>query len=220
MYAGPAAGRARTASGRAMLGGHGLPVLALLRPARCRPAAGSGGQLGTSGGARHQGPNSAMPCLSAWAWRSTLPPTSRWRPAQSRAARALVKKLRYPQHRPAEARQASPAAPAKTTAVRGRATPDQVSAGLTVAQLIPALLGGILSVPAGISLYRVAARVAGGAPNANLPVSWMAALIVGTVVRCRRADWPRRSPPMAPPSRRSSASARSSPGWSSVTFPT
>src|SRR5215470_17134749 len=62
------------------------------------------------------------------------------------------------------------------------ATPGQVSAGLTVAQLIPALLGGILSVPAGISLYRVAARVAGGAPNANLPISWMATVIVGTVV--------------------------------------
>jgi putative ABC transport system permease protein len=62
------------------------------------------------------------------------------------------------------------------------ATPYQVSAGLTAAQLIPALLGGILSVPAGMSLYRVAARVAGGAPNANLPASWMAAVIVGTVV--------------------------------------
>ena len=62
------------------------------------------------------------------------------------------------------------------------ATPYQVSAGLTAAQLIPALLGGILSVPAGMSLYRVAARVAGGAPNANLPASWVAAVIVGTVV--------------------------------------
>jgi ABC-type antimicrobial peptide transport system permease subunit len=62
------------------------------------------------------------------------------------------------------------------------ATPGQVSTGLTVAQLIPALLGGILSVPAGISLYRVATGVAGGAPNASLPVSWMAAVIVGTVV--------------------------------------
>jgi putative ABC transport system permease protein len=62
------------------------------------------------------------------------------------------------------------------------ATPYQVSAGLTAAQLIPALLGGILSVPAGMSLYRVTARVAGGAPNANLPASWMAAVIVGTVV--------------------------------------
>jgi putative ABC transport system permease protein len=62
------------------------------------------------------------------------------------------------------------------------ATPGQVSAGLTVAQLIPALLGGILSVPAGIWLFRVAARVAGGAPNASLPVSWMAAVIIGTVV--------------------------------------
>ncbi|HKD89587.1 MAG TPA: FtsX-like permease family protein [Streptosporangiaceae bacterium] len=61
------------------------------------------------------------------------------------------------------------------------ATPNQVSTGLTVAQLIPALLGGILSVPAGIFLYRIAARVAGGAPNASLPVPWMAAVIVGTV---------------------------------------
>lgn len=62
------------------------------------------------------------------------------------------------------------------------ATPDQVSAGLTVAQLIPALVGGILSVPAGIWLFRIAARAAGGAPNASLPVSWMAAVVVGTVV--------------------------------------
>jgi putative ABC transport system permease protein len=62
------------------------------------------------------------------------------------------------------------------------ATPYQVSAGLTMALLIPALLGGILSVPAGISLYRVSGRVAGGAPDANLPASWMAAVIVGTVV--------------------------------------
>ena len=61
------------------------------------------------------------------------------------------------------------------------ATPGQVSAGLTVAQLIPALLGGILSVPAGTALYRLAAQIAGGAPNANLPVSWMAGVIVGTV---------------------------------------
>src|SRR5499427_8526703 len=74
------------------------------------------------------------------------------------------------------------------------ATPGQVSAGLTVAQLIPALLGGILSVPAGISLYRVAARVAGGAPNANLPVSWMAAVIVGTgVVVAALALYPARA---------------------------
>ena len=59
---------------------------------------------------------------------------------------------------------------------------SDLSAGLTVAQLIPALLGGILSVPAGISLYRVTTRVTGGTPNTNLPVSWMAAVIVGTVV--------------------------------------
>jgi len=43
-----------------MLGGHGLPVRV---------------------------PNSAIPCLSAWAWRTTLPLTSGWRPAQPRAAR-------------------------------------------------------------------------------------------------------------------------------------
>ncbi len=56
MYAGPAVGRARTATGRAMLGAHGLPVLDLLRPGRCGPAAGSAAsrdhRLGASSGFR------------------------------------------------------------------------------------------------------------------------------------------------------------------------
>ncbi len=62
------------------------------------------------------------------------------------------------------------------------ATPGQVSAGLTVAQLLPALLAGILSIPAGTFVYRVAARAAGSASHAALPLSWMGAVVVGTAV--------------------------------------
>ena len=62
------------------------------------------------------------------------------------------------------------------------ATPGQVSTGLTVAQLFPALLAGILSIPAGTFVYRVAARAAGSASHAALPLSWMGAVVVGTAV--------------------------------------
>ena len=62
------------------------------------------------------------------------------------------------------------------------ATPGQVNAGLTVAQLLPALLAGILSIPAGPFVYRVAARAAGSGSHAALPPSWMAAVVVGTAV--------------------------------------
>ena len=64
-------------------------------------------------------PNSAMPQCSA-PWRlMTVPVTSGWRRAQARAARALVKKLMYPQLRYADGQLGSPAAPANTTAARG-----------------------------------------------------------------------------------------------------
>ena len=62
------------------------------------------------------------------------------------------------------------------------ATPGQVSAGLTVAQLLPAMLAGILSTPAGTFVYRVAARAAGSASHAAPPLSWMRAVVVGTAV--------------------------------------
>jgi putative ABC transport system permease protein len=61
------------------------------------------------------------------------------------------------------------------------ATPRQVSSGLTVAQLIPALIAGVLSLPAGTLVYRVAAKAAGGAPSTSLPVWWMIAVVAGTV---------------------------------------
>lgn len=61
------------------------------------------------------------------------------------------------------------------------ATPRQVSAGLTAAQLFPSLIAGILSIPAGIGVYRLASKASGGAPSASLPLWWMAAVVVGTV---------------------------------------
>ena len=48
----------------------------------------------------------------------------------------------------------------------------RISVGPAVTQVIPALIGAILSVPADISLCRVAGHFAGGAPNANLPIAW------------------------------------------------
>ena len=62
------------------------------------------------------------------------------------------------------------------------ATPGQVSAGLTVAQLLPALLAGILSIPAGIFVYRVAASAHGSASHAALPLPWMGGVVIGTAV--------------------------------------
>jgi putative ABC transport system permease protein len=62
------------------------------------------------------------------------------------------------------------------------ATPRQVSAGLTAAQLLPALFAGILSVPAGIGVFKLASAVAGGAPSASMPVWWMVAVVLGTLV--------------------------------------
>ena len=60
-----------------------------------------------------------MPMARAPRRVSSLPVTSGWRRAQARAARRLAKKLIYPQERSAAERQASPAEPANTTAVRG-----------------------------------------------------------------------------------------------------
>jgi putative ABC transport system permease protein len=62
------------------------------------------------------------------------------------------------------------------------ATPRQVSAGLTAAQLLPALVAGIVSIPAGIGVFKIASAGAGGAPNASIPVWWMVAVVLGTVV--------------------------------------
>jgi ABC-type lipoprotein release transport system permease subunit len=56
------------------------------------------------------------------------------------------------------------------------ATPQEVSAGLSVAQMLPALAGTILGIPGGILLFDAVSP----SKSANLPVLWMLAVLVGT----------------------------------------
>jgi putative ABC transport system permease protein len=58
------------------------------------------------------------------------------------------------------------------------ATPQQVRAGLVMAQVIPAVPGAIVGLPLGIGLFKVAGHHLTGLP----PVLWMAAAVLGTVV--------------------------------------
>jgi ABC-type antimicrobial peptide transport system permease subunit len=58
------------------------------------------------------------------------------------------------------------------------ATPQQVRAGLVMAQLIPALPGAILGLPLGIGLFKVAGHGLSGLP----PVLWLVAAVLGTVL--------------------------------------
>jgi len=58
------------------------------------------------------------------------------------------------------------------------ATPQQVRAGLVIAQVIPALPGAILGLPLGIGLFKVAGHGLNGLP----PVLWLVAAVLGTVV--------------------------------------
>lgn len=110
-HAGP-----RCARGRALLGRHGLPVLALLWPGRCRPAAGSGGRrdrrLGASSGFRISATPRLAPGPGAAPSRRRQGggPPGRVRPGH------WQRRLMSPQHRSAQAWQASPA---KTAAARG-----------------------------------------------------------------------------------------------------
>jgi putative ABC transport system permease protein len=60
------------------------------------------------------------------------------------------------------------------------ATPDQIAAGLSVAQLLPAIAGVVLGLATGIAIY-VAPRNA-AAPPATFPVLWLAALTVGALL--------------------------------------
>jgi putative ABC transport system permease protein len=60
------------------------------------------------------------------------------------------------------------------------ATPQQVRAGLVMAQLIPALPGAILGLPLGIGLFKVAAH---GLSGLGLPpVLWLVATVLGTLL--------------------------------------
>jgi putative ABC transport system permease protein len=59
------------------------------------------------------------------------------------------------------------------------ATPQQVSAGLSAAQLVPALLGAILGIPAGIGLFRAANH----AGVLTVPPAWqLLAVVAGTLL--------------------------------------
>jgi len=58
------------------------------------------------------------------------------------------------------------------------ATPQQVRAGLAMAQVIPALPGAILGLPLGIGLFKVAAHHLSGLP----PALWLVATVLGTVL--------------------------------------
>ena len=60
------------------------------------------------------------------------------------------------------------------------ATPQQVSAGLSLAQVLPALGGAILGIPGGLALY---AALGGGGDGVNGPPTWqLLAVVPGTVV--------------------------------------
>jgi len=58
------------------------------------------------------------------------------------------------------------------------ATPQQVRAGLVMAQVIPALPGAILGLPLGVGLFKFAGHGLTGLP----PVLWLVAAVLGTVV--------------------------------------
>jgi len=56
-------------------------------------------------------------------------------------------------------------------------TPQQVSSGISAAQVIPALPGALLGIPLGIGLFKVASHVS-AVPSAW----WLAAAVLGTLV--------------------------------------
>jgi ABC-type lipoprotein release transport system permease subunit len=58
------------------------------------------------------------------------------------------------------------------------ATPQQVSAGLSAAQMIPALVGAILGVPAGIALFAAVTPVTTTIP----PTWWLVTVVLGTPI--------------------------------------
>jgi ABC-type antimicrobial peptide transport system permease subunit len=59
------------------------------------------------------------------------------------------------------------------------ATPGQVTAGLTVAQLLPGFFAACVGVPAGLALYELAG---GHVDKASPPILWLLAVIPGTLI--------------------------------------
>jgi len=58
------------------------------------------------------------------------------------------------------------------------ASPQQVTAGIAAAQVLPAVPGALLGIPLGIGLFAVAAQ---GVGVVVPPVSWLAAAVLGTL---------------------------------------
>ena len=61
------------------------------------------------------------------------------------------------------------------------ATPGQVSAGLSGAQVLPALIGALLGIPGGFGLVS-SVRHSAGSVITTPPIWWLAAVVIGTVV--------------------------------------
>jgi len=59
------------------------------------------------------------------------------------------------------------------------ATPRQITAGLTVTQLIPGVVASVLGIPAGLLLYQVAG---GHLRQGSPPILWLAAVIPATLI--------------------------------------
>ena len=62
------------------------------------------------------------------------------------------------------------------------ATPGQVSAGLSGAQMLPALAGALLGIPGGFGLVEAVAVRKTGSAIITPPMWWLAATVIGTVV--------------------------------------
>jgi putative ABC transport system permease protein len=60
------------------------------------------------------------------------------------------------------------------------ATPQQITAGLTSAQLLPALAAACIGIPAGLGLYSLAAR--GASATASPPILSLLGVIPGTLI--------------------------------------
>jgi putative ABC transport system permease protein len=59
------------------------------------------------------------------------------------------------------------------------ATQNQAVAGLSAAQLLPALAGALIGIPAGTALYGI---VQNGGPQGSPPAWWLAAMVAGMLV--------------------------------------
>jgi ABC-type antimicrobial peptide transport system permease subunit len=60
------------------------------------------------------------------------------------------------------------------------ATPEQITTGLSVAQVLPALVGALLGIPGGIGFYDAAKN--GGAPTTIPSALWLIAMVVATLL--------------------------------------